>query len=66
MIEFVYRPSRIVGGKRVVSRLFCGRYTVSRRTKPIRVCLDTPDREIARKRLRAIVLVPCNMDSFAY
>ncbi len=56
MFEFVYRQSRIVDGKRVFSRLFYGRYTVSKGAKPVTVCLDTPDREIARKRLRAIVL----------
>jgi integrase len=56
MIEFVFRPSRKVAGKRVISRLFSGRYAVDKGAKPVTVPLDTPDREIARKRLRAIVL----------
>jgi integrase len=56
MIEFVYRQSRIVDGKRVLSRLFYGRYALAKRAKLTTVCLGTPDRDIARKRLRAIVL----------
>ncbi len=56
MIEFIFRPSRTVAGKRVVSRLFSGRYAVDKGAKPVTVRLNTPDREIARKRLREIVL----------
>jgi len=56
MIEFVFRPSRTVAGKRTVSRLFSGRYAVEKGASPITVRLNTPDREIARKRLRDIVL----------
>jgi len=56
MIEYVFRPSRIVDGKRVLSRVFCGRYSLDKGAKPVRVSLNTPDREVARKRLRAIVL----------
>jgi integrase len=56
MIEFVFRPSRTVAGKRVVSRLFSGRYAVDKGAKPVTVRLNTPDREIARKRLREVVL----------
>jgi len=56
MIEFVFRPSRTVAGKRTVSRLFSGRYAVEKGTSPVTVRLNTPDREIARKRLRDIVL----------
>src|SRR5215204_577843 len=56
MIEFVFRPSRVVDGKRAFRRLFSGRYAIGKGDKPTTVCLNTPDREIARKRLRAIVL----------
>src|SRR6185312_2479325 len=56
MIEFVFRPSRKIAGKRVVSRVFSGRYAVEKGARPVTVPLNTPDREIARKRLRAIVL----------
>jgi hypothetical protein len=56
MIEYVFRPSRIVDGKRVLSRVFCGRYSLDKGAKPVRVSLNTPDREVARKRLRAIVV----------
>lgn len=56
MIEYVFRPSRLVNGKRVLSRVFCGRYSLDKGMTPVRVSLNTPDREVARKRLRAIVL----------
>ena len=56
MIEFIFRPSRTVAGKRVVSRLFSGRYALDKGGKLVTVGLNTPDREIARKRLREIVL----------
>jgi integrase len=56
MIEFIFRPSRTVAGKRTVSRLFSGRYAVEKGASPVTVRLSTPDREIARKRLRDIVL----------
>lgn len=56
MIEYVFRPSCIVNGKHVLSRVFCGRYVIDRGAKPVQVGLNTPDREVARKRLRAIVL----------
>jgi integrase len=56
MIEYVFRPSRIVNGKRVLSRVFCGRYSLDKGMTPVRVSLNTPDREVARKRLRAIVV----------
>lgn len=56
MIEYVFRHSRVVDGKRVTSRVFSGRYALEKGAKPVTVCLKTPDREIARKRLRAIVV----------
>ncbi len=56
MIENVFRHARRVGGKRVVSRVYSGRYALSKGERPVTVALDTPDRDIARKRLRALVL----------
>jgi len=56
MIEYVFRHSRKVGGKRVYSRVFSGRYALAKGARPTTVCLNTPDREIARKRLREVVL----------
>jgi len=56
MIEFVFRPSRTVAGRRVVSRLFSGRYAVEKGARVVTVRLTTPDREIAKKRFREIVL----------
>jgi hypothetical protein len=34
MIEFVFNPSRLIAGKRVVSRLFSGRYAVEKGREP--------------------------------
>jgi integrase len=56
MIEYVFRSSRIVDGKRVFSRVFSGRYAFEKGARLVQVSLNTPDREVARKRLRAIVL----------
>lgn len=56
MIEFIFRPSRLVNGKRVISRVFSGRYAIDKGGKIITVGLNTPDREVARKRLRDIVI----------
>ena len=56
MIEYVFRPSRIVNGKRVLSRVFCGRYALEKDGKPVQVSLNTPDVQVARKRLREIVV----------
>jgi hypothetical protein len=43
MIEFIFRPSRTVAGKRMVSRLFSGRYAVDKGAKLVTVGLNTPD-----------------------
>jgi len=56
MIEYVFRHSRMVGDKRVTSRVFSGRYALAKGERPVTVCLNTPDKEIARKRLRALVV----------
>jgi integrase len=52
----VFKPSRRIKGKRVVSRYFVGRYSLTNGGKVIRVTLNTPDKAIARKRLSDIVL----------
>jgi integrase len=56
VIEFVYRPSRRKRGKKVVSPCFFGRYSLGRGQKPVTVCLETKDAEVAKKRLRDIVV----------
>jgi hypothetical protein len=56
MIEYVFRPSRLIAGKRVVSRVFSGRYAVDKGGRVVTVRLNTPDRKIAKKRLRDIVV----------
>jgi integrase len=56
MTENVFRPSRRVGGRRVRSRLFSGRYSLARGEKPVTVSLDTPDEQVARKRLRDLIV----------
>ncbi|MDD3179816.1 MAG: hypothetical protein PHQ04_05620 [Opitutaceae bacterium] len=56
MQQTVFRPSRQIKGKRVVSRYFVGRYSLTNGGKVFRVALNTPDKAIARKRLSEIVL----------
>ena len=55
-MSFVFKPSRIVEGKRVRSDLFSGRYAVIKGGRLVTVGLNTPDRETAEKRLRDIVI----------
>lgn len=52
----IFRPSRRVNGKRIISRFYVGRYSLTKGGKTIRVALDTPDREIALMRLRNILI----------
>lgn len=56
MIEYVFRPSRRQGRKRVKSRLYRGRYSLARGQKPATVALHTPDKAVAQKRLRDLVV----------
>lgn len=56
MKEYVFKPSRIVGGKRVKAEYYSGRYTLPPSEEVRQVPLNTPDKEVARKRLREIVL----------
>lgn len=55
MIEYVFRPSRKVGGKVVRSRLYSGAYSLGRGEKARRVALHTPSKKVALKMLRDIV-----------
>lgn len=54
--ENVFRASRRVNGKRVVSRLYRGRYFLGNGMPVLTVSLNTPDRRIAEKRLRDIIV----------
>ena len=56
MIMSVYRPSRRRKGKRVRSRCYYGQYRLTPDAEIVRVPLHTPDRRVAEKRLRALVL----------
>ena len=56
MTEYVFRPTRQVKGKRVLSRLYCGRYSLGRGLKPVNVYLHTPDELVARKLLRDLIV----------
>lgn len=56
MIESVYRPKRKKDGKSVSARLYRGRYRLDDDFLVRDVALDTPDRQVARKRLRDIVV----------
>jgi len=55
VIEYVYKPSRKVKGKRVVSRLYSGAYSLAAGEKPRRVALHTPSKKVALKMLRDII-----------
>src|SRR5688500_15192060 len=50
------RPRRSADRICMAIASFPGRYAIGKRDKPTTVRLNTPNREIARKRLRAIVL----------
>lgn len=52
MTEYVFRPRR----KGVLSRVWYGRYTLTRGDTPRTVALGTPDKAVARKRLRDHVI----------
>ena len=54
--EYAFRPSRRVNGKRVLSRLYSGRYSLGRGWKPVTVPLHTPDELVARKKLRDLII----------
>jgi len=58
MIENVFRPSRTnkATGKRIRSDYYSGRYRIIKGGRIVTVGLETPDKEIARRRLRCLVL----------
>jgi integrase len=56
MTEYVYRPVRIRAGKRVRSRIYYGRYSLKRGGRIFTVALSTPDIDVARKRLRNLIV----------
>src|SRR5260370_22492619 len=56
MISQVYRPSRRKNGKRVVSRLYRGRYRLHPSDKIKEVALRTHDKQVARERLKQIIV----------
>lgn len=56
MIEYVFRPTRMRKGKRVQARLYSGAYSLGRAEKARRVALHTPDKVVAQKRLRDIIV----------
>lgn len=56
MIEYVYRPSRRVRGKTVRARLYSGAYSLAKGEKPRRVALHTPDKRVAQKMLRDVIV----------
>jgi integrase len=55
MIEYVFKPSRKVNGKRVTARLYTGAYSLARGEKPRRVALHTPSKKVALKMLRGVI-----------
>ncbi len=56
MIESVYKPRRKKNGKTVVSRMYRGRYRLDGDYAITEVALGTPDKQVATKRLREIVV----------
>jgi integrase len=55
MIQQVFRPSRMKDGKRVVARMYRGRYRLDPRERVKDVALHTNDKQVAEQRLRKIV-----------
>jgi len=56
MTEYIYRPTRRRNGRRVQSPLWSGAYSIARGEKPRRVALHTPDKVVALKKLREIII----------
>ncbi len=55
MLKMVYRPSRIVGGKRLFRRLYRGRYRLDADVRRTDVPLRTTEKRVAEKRLDELV-----------
>jgi len=56
MRQSVFKRKRIVGGKKIVSRSYYGRYRIDGQPKEKTVCLKTSDKQAAEARLRRIVM----------
>src|SRR5437762_11976277 len=55
MIATIYRPSRVKDGRRVVGRMYRGKYRLDPRDKIKDVALHTNDKQVAQKNLPRIV-----------
>lgn len=55
MIATVYRPSRVKNGRRVVARMYRGKYRLDPREKIKDVPLHTNDKQVAQQELRKIM-----------
>ena len=55
MIATVYRPSRVKDGRRVVDRMYRGKYRLDPRDKMKDVPLHTNDKQVAQQNLRKIL-----------
>ncbi|MCF3650969.1 site-specific integrase [Synoicihabitans lomoniglobus] len=56
MIEFVFRPTRKIKGKRTVSRLWSGRYATEPGQSPVTIALGVSDEAVARAKLHEIIV----------
>ncbi|MGD9693590.1 MAG: tyrosine-type recombinase/integrase [Phycisphaerales bacterium] len=52
---FVFKPSRRRGGRRIVSRLYSGRYRLAGDVTPVTVPLHVTDKRVAEEKLRQLV-----------
>src|ERR1043166_3820306 len=55
MIATVYKPTRVKNGRRVVARMYRGKYRLDPREKIKDVPLHTNDKQVAQQRLREIL-----------
>lgn len=55
MIATVYRPSRVKDGRRVVGRMYRGKYRLDPREKIKDVPLHTNDKQVAQQKLRKVL-----------
>ena len=55
MIATVYKPSRLKNGRRVVARMYRGKYRLDPREKLKDVALHTNDKQVAEQKLRKIL-----------
>src|SRR5436305_1001639 len=55
MIATVYRPSRVKDGRRIIGRMYRGKYRLDPREKMKDVPLHTNDKQVAQQKLRKIL-----------